>query len=255
MTRNQQWALIAIAAVLGAALVIGFLKKQNGPVVIGGKTIIEGTATPPAVGRDGKPVRYYTGAPPAPRGDYDPKLAPTMQAVMGQFRMLEAALARAIMKKKLGYDDLEKLHFGGAADNVDPAYAVFNPDGHVRFRPMAGAWVTQAELDLLTTKKGMRIYYSLRRQSDNSGTTDGLYAVIPSPTEKFCKRAGVAYTTKAALKFAADNTQIVTDEANAIPNNAMKVPACITSGDGRVYYFHPLRTRFLRKGGAMWQGR
>lgn len=250
MTRNQQWVLIAVAAVIGAALVIGVLKKQNGPIVLGaGKTV------PVATTPDVKANSTSTGVTPVPPHNYDPKLAPTIQAVQGQFRMLEVSIARAIMKKKLGYEELEKLHFGGAAENVDPAYAVFNPDGNVRFRPMGGAWISQANLDMVTTQKGMKIYYSLRRQSDNSGTTDGLYAVIPSPSPQFCKKAGVAYTTKPALKFAADNSQIVTDEAGAIPNNVMKVPACVTSGDGRVYYFHPLRTRFLRKDGTMWQGR
>lgn len=254
MTRNQQWILIAVAAVIGAALVIGVLKKKDGPAVIGGKTAVQGTA-PVATNRDGTPIKPYTGAPPAPRGDYDAKANQMMQVVQGQLRMLESAIARAVLKKKLGYEDFEKLHFGGADANVDPAFAVFNPEGHIKFRPLAGAWIDQAALDAVTAQKGMRIYYSLRRQSDNSGTTDGLYAVIPSPSDKLCKRAGAAYAIKPALKFAATNAQIVTDEAGAIPNNAMKVPACITSGDGRVYYFHPLRVRFLRKGGTMWQGR
>lgn len=250
MTRNQQWVLIAVAAVIGAALVIGVLKKQNGPIVLGADKTAPIATTPVATS-----ATPNNAVAPSPRGNYDPKLAPTIQAVQGQFRMLEVSIARAVMKKKLGYEELEKLHFGGAANNVDPAYAVFNPDGNIRFRPLGGAWISQANLDMVTTQKGMKIYYSLRRQSDNSGTTDGLYAVIPSPSPQFCKKAGVAYTTKSALKFAADNGQIVTDETDAIPNNVMKVPACVTSGDGRVYYFHPLRTRFLRTGGTMWQGR
>lgn len=254
MTRNQQWILIAVAAMIGAALVIGVIKKQKSTVATGARPPVEAKANIP-LGRDGKPIPAYTGAPPAPRGDYDPKLNHTIQSVTGQLRMLDSALARAIMRKKLGFEDFEKLHFGGASDNVDADFAVFNPEGKVKFRPLGGAWIDQASLDALTRQKGMRIYYSLRRQADNSGTTDGLYAVIPSPTEKFCKHVRMAYTIKPALKFANDNGQIVTDEMGTIPNDAMKVPSCITSGDGRVYYFHPLRTRFLRKGGTMWQGR
>jgi len=253
MTRNQQWILIAVAAVIGAALVVGVIKKKF-PQVAGGKPAIETAAKTP----DGKPVKViepYKGAPPAPRGDYDPKLNQTIQSVMGQLRMLDSALARAVMRKKLGFDEFEKLHFGGASANVDPAYAVFNPEGKIKFRPLMGAWIDQATLDAVTKQKNMRIYYSLRRQTDLSGTTDALYAVIPAPTEKFCKQARMAYKIKPALKFAADNGVIVTDEAGAIPNDAMKLPSCITSGDGRVYYFHPLRARFLRKGGTMWQGR
>ncbi len=254
MTRNQQWILIAIAAVIGAALVVGIIKKKFPDVAQGGKPGVESVATGP----DGQPVPAvapYTGAPPAPRGDYDPKLNQTIQAVTGQLRMLDSAIARAIMRKKLGFEEFEKLHFGGAADNVDPAYAVFNPEGKIKFRPMMGAWIDQAMLDSVTKQKNMHIYYSLRRQSDAVGTTDALFAVIPSPVDTFCKRVRLAYKVKPALKFAANNGQVVTDEAGAIPNDAMKVPSCITSGDGRVYYFHPLRARFLRKGGTMWQGR
>lgn len=255
MTRNQQWILIAVAAFIGGALVVGVIKKKFPHIIKGGKPAVEGqqvAGTPRYDNPNNLPV--YTGAPPAPRGDYNPKLNPAIQAIQGQFRLLESAIARSVMKKQVGFDDFEKLSFGGAT-GVDPAYAVFNPDGKIKFRPMMGAWIDQPTLDLVTSQKGMRVWYSLRRQADETGTTDTLYAVVPAPTETFCKRVRLGYKLRPALKFAADNSQIVTDEADAIPNDAMKVPSCLTSGDGRIYYFHPLRLRFLRKGGTMWQGR
>ncbi len=254
MTRNQQWILIAIAAVIGAALVVGVIKKKFPDVAKRGTPGVESAANVDGF-QTGPIVPAYTGAPPAPRGDYDPKLNQTIQVVTGQLRMLDSAIARAIMRKKIGFEEFEKLNFAGVVANADPAYAVFNPEGKIKFRPMAGAWIDQAALDGVTKQKNMRIYYSLRRQSDAAGTTDALFAVIPSPADKFCERVRLAYKVKPTLKFAADNGQIVTDETGAIPNDAMKVPSCITSGDGRTYYFHPLRVRFLRKGGTMWQGR
>lgn len=254
MTRNQQWILIAIAAVIGAALVVGIIKKKYPAIATRGTPGVETPA--PGNGFQTAPLApAYTGAAPAARGDYDPKLNQMIQVVTGQLRMLDAAIARAIMRKKIGFEEFEKLNFAGVVANADPAYAVFNPEGKIKFRPMAGAWINQATLDAVTKQKNTRIYYTLRRQSDASGTTDALFAVIPSPIDKFCERVRLAYKVAPTLKFAADNAQVVTDEVGAIPNDAMKVPSCITSGDGRVYYFHPLRVRFLRKGGTMWQGR
>ncbi len=255
MTRNQQWILIAIAAVIGAALVVGVIKKKFPDMIRGGKPGVEGQQAAGARTDNPNNLPVYTGAPPAPRGDYNPKLNPALQTVQGQLRLLETAISHAVMKKQIGFEDFEKLHFGGASANVDPAYAVFNPEGKIKFRPMMGAWIDQPTLDLVTKQKGMRVWYTLRRQPDTAGTTDTLYAVIPAPSDAFCKRVRLGYKLRPALKFATDNTQIVTDEAGAIPNDAMKVPSCLTAGDGRVYYFHPLRLRFLRNGGTMWQGR
>ncbi|HYD18333.1 MAG TPA: hypothetical protein VEF76_07635 [Patescibacteria group bacterium] len=255
MTRNQQWIIIAIAAIVGSALVIGIIKKKY-PELLQRKPAASGPATAGgAPAATDKPVKYYTGAPPAPRGDYDPKLNGIMQGVVGQMRMLGAAIGNAAQRKRIALEDLEKLHFGGVSDKVDPAYAVFNPDGRIKFRPLMGAWIDQATLDRVTTAKNMRLYYSLRRQTDASGTTDTLFAVIPNPTEKFCRLTRLSLKAKQQLTFAADNTKPVAEAPGTFTGEALLRPSCILSTDNRLYWFAPLASRFLAPGGTMWQKR
>lgn len=180
----------------------------------------------------------------APRGDYDPKANAAVRELTGQFRLLSAALARALKRRQIRIEDFEKLSFGGAAPDVDPAYAVFNPEGIIRFKPMFGKWIDQEILDMLTQTGAGRIFYSLRRQQiDHGDVRDTLYAVIPFPTDKLCRAVPLNAHINEILHFAPDNREIVEDPPGALDPKHFEQPSCITMPDGTRLFLYPLRQR------------
>lgn len=255
MSRNQQIVILAIAAIIGIGLFAGaYIKKHPDAFKGGGKPQVE-TAQP----QPGKssPLPAYTGAPPAPRGDYNPEQNKAAEEVTSQFRLLGAAIGAAVSRRKLKMENFEKLSFGGAAEAVDPAHAVFNPGGLVRFKPMFNKWLTQEDMDKVTARKNVQVLYSLRRMQDKDGTLDALYAVIHSPSDKFCQSTRRVMETKSPLKFAPDNSQAVTDPPGTIDKSLLMkkplLPACLLSPDGRMYWVYPLRVRYMRAKSNTWQ--
>lgn len=180
----------------------------------------------------------------APRGDYDPKANAAASELTGQFRLLSAALARALKHRQILMEDFEKLSFGGATPDVDPAYAVFNPEGVIRFKPMFGKWIDQEILDRLTQAGAGRIFYSLRRQQVEHGDArDTLYAVIPFPSDKLCHAVPLNTHISEFLHFAPDNSEIVEDPPGTLDPKHFEQPSCITMPDGTRLFLYPLRQR------------
>ncbi len=259
MSRNQQIIILLLAIVISVGLVVGaYMKKKQ-------RSLPQDTPVEQAGGTTQQPVTRY----PAPdrkrlapvvlkkqRSVYrpDPVVVATgnVRTVLGQMRLLSVSITAAIMRNRMGYADLEKLDFTGGTDNPGD-YAVFNPRGILMFRGMMNGWVTQDNLDEVTTDSGQSIWYSLRRSEEENTTIDVLYAVIPKPSAALCASTLNKFSLTDKLKFADDNGQVMTDREGFIPKDAYKYPSCLFTPDKDAYWFYPLRSRLLRKGSKTWQ--
>lgn len=287
MSRNQQIIILVVAVVFSLALVIGaYLKKH--PEVIKGDPQQQAQQQAMQQG-DQPPVRppvenvldnnknlsadarknleeyqeyqrklqesrqrpAYTNQ--ASRAGFDAEGNAAVGEFIGQMRLLSAALGKAVSKRKLKMEYFERLSFGGTA-GVDPNYAVFNPQGLIKFTPMMGKWISQESLNAMTVTKKGRLMYSLRRQKDKyGGVTDVLYAVVPFPSDGLCKMAHYKAQLPTVLSFAADNKSVVEDPMGTLEKAYFKESLCVTMSDGKRVFLYPLRLRHMTKGTNHWQ--
>ncbi len=264
--------IAALAAlVVGGGIAVVYKKKHDAVVekheqqvmaVQSGKEVIIGVdhegepvtapASLPRARTEARPVNVigtYTGAAPVTRENYIS--SGTTQMLTGNLRLLQQSITAALQTKQITLADLEKLSFGGVDPKVDPNFAVFNPQGKIRFKPMINQWIDQKLRDQLTTQAGMPLIFNLRRLTDASRTTtDILYAILPNPVPQVCIDTKQVLAVNAAFKLEVDNQTIVTDDPGVMP--VLRSPACLQTPDKKVFMFYPLRARVWRAGGRQW---
>ncbi|MDE1153802.1 MAG: hypothetical protein PW788_14805 [Micavibrio sp.] len=224
-------------------------------VTANGKPVLSTSSMPAlpsqAPGRPVNVIGTYKGAAPAAASAQTVSTA-TIQMLTGNLNLLKSTLTSALNEGKITLNDLEKLHFGGVSNNIDPMYAVFNPKGNIKFHPMLNQWINQKLLDKLTTQKNMPLIFSLRRMADaKKRTTDTLFAIVPNPVPELCIATQQTLSVTAPFKLEVDNSVIAMDDGRVMP--LLLKPACLVTPDKRVYYFYPLRHRTFIAGDKAWK--
>ena len=284
MSRNQQIIILVVAIIFSVALVLGaYLKKNPDAFKRGGgeqqqqvqqdiqpvrppvqNVVDNNKQLKPDVQKNLQEYQKYQQqlqearkrpayVNQAPSQGFNAEANAAVGEVVGQLRLLGAALTRAVSRRKLKMEYFERLSFGGT-EGVDPNYAVFNPEGIIKFKPMMGKWISQDTLNKVSATKKGRLLYSLRRQKDKyGGTTDVLYAVVPFPSDGLCKMARYSATISSVLPFAADNRSVVEDAPGTLEKAYFKESLCVTMSDGKRIFLYPLRLRHMTKGTTVWQ--
>lgn len=292
MSRNQQIIILVVAVLFSAALVFGAYLKKNPDAFKrdGAQQQAQQQQSQQQAQQQGQPIRrpvqnvvdnnqnlspevkknlqeyqdyqrklQETRHRPAyvnqaPRGNFNAEVNAAVGEIVGQLRLLSTALGKVVIQRKLKMEYFERLSFEGVSAGVDPNYAVFNPHGLIKFKPMLGKWIDQKTLDAATASKKGRLMYSLRRQYDKyGGKTDVLYAVIPFPTDELCGMAKYKVALKTVLSFAADNKQVVEDPPGTLDKPHFKDSLCVSMSDGKRIFLYPLRLRHMTKGTNNWQ--
>jgi hypothetical protein len=167
-----------------------------------------------------------------------------------QMKGLQNGVTAALNKRKITLADFEKLYFGGS-DAPDPAYAVFNPDGKIAFKPANGKWIGQDLIDKIAKEKGTKLVYNLRRVKDaKGGVTDILYAIIPNVDAANCGMAAgnEQYAYAGEFKVAKNNNVIVEDPAD-MP--IMKI-GCIMDSTHAQTWVYRLKLRTITGSQKIW---
>lgn len=154
---------------------------------------------------------------------------------------LERGITAALNRQKIKLADLEKLYFGGN-DAPDPAYAVFNPNGLIRFRPEGGKWFGQDLVDRVAKVKGTKLVYNLRRITDAKGkVTDVLYALIPNANASSCGPAAgnAQYVYGGTFRLAKDNSTIVEDT----PDTPIMQNGCLMDSTHTLTWVYRIKLR------------
>lgn len=156
-------------------------------------------------------------------------------------------LAVALEKKILTPDGFERLDFSYPSDDkygTDPGREVFNPGSEFHGYPIA-----QRIVDRVTTVKGTRVIYNLRRFTTEDGhIIETLYAVVPNMDPKVCELAAAAlmpignFTVSYPLVIPVDNSQIVTDPPGGYPRGFAGA-MCVHDSSGKVVFFDALKYR------------
>ncbi|TAL38014.1 MAG: hypothetical protein EPN97_04400 [Alphaproteobacteria bacterium] len=168
--------------------------------------------------------------------------------IQAKMRMLKTGVTAALNRRSVTLDDFDKLDFAPVA-STDP-YNVFNPNGKIAYKPNDGAWIDQALVDAVTTKKGTPLVYNLRRTTEPKGTLEVLYAMIPNISPKAC---GVAagnkdYSSRVEIGIEADNHTIV-DDPPGMPAIEM---GCLHTPGNKIVWMYQIKLRFMRNGDDRW---
>jgi len=158
-----------------------------------------------------------------------------------QMKGLQRGITAALNRQQIKLADLDKLYFGGN-NAPDPKYAVFNPEGLIRFKPADGKWFGQDLVDKIAKVKGTKLVYNLRRITDAKGKiTDVLYAIIPNVDASNC---GVAagneqYAFTGTFKLAPDNNTIIEDT----PDTPIMNIGCLMDSTHTITWVYRLKLR------------
>jgi hypothetical protein len=244
------FVVLAIALVGG---IIAYKSKHHG-----GTTAVQPPA--PAVAKANAPKQ--PAAPPAPTAPAT-TIKPVKDAlkegilnpiffIETKMQMLKRGIMVALNSRQLKLEDFEKLSFDATA-TTDP-YNVFNPNGVIRYAPMDGVWLDQSIIDRVTSKKGSPLVFNVRRVTDQLGTSEILYAVIPNIAVQNCGVAAgsVDYSSQAALTVEPD-THTIVDDPPGMP--VVQGSACIHMPDGRVVWLYNLKMRYKHTGETRWGSR
>ncbi|MEZ0224284.1 MAG: hypothetical protein ACAH83_07020 [Alphaproteobacteria bacterium] len=214
------------------------------------------TAVRPPVAAQHKPPPP-PAAPTAPATTVNPNASKGMLTtgqlspifyIQTKMRLLTTGLTAALNKRHITLADFDKLDFTPSA-STDP-YNVFNPNGKVGYKPIDGAWIDQATIDGVTTKKGTPLVYNLRRITDSKGTTEVLYAMIPNIAPGACGVAGgnKEYSSSAEIGIEPDNHTIVDDPAGMPVIDI----GCVHTPGRKIVWMYKIKLRFMRKGDDRW---
>lgn len=229
--------IVLMLVLLGVFGVI-YMKKHSGKGTDAVQTAATATTT--------APVKPVTGPTPAPAFSPPPAAAKDLAAkpifyLQQHMKGLHRGITAAMNSQRIKLADLEKLYFGGG-DAPDPNYAVFNPNGLVRFKPAGGKWFGQDLVDKIAKVKGTKLVYNLRRITDSKGRiTDVLYAMIPNVDASNCgmTAGNEQYAFTGQFKIAPDNNTIIEDT----PDTPIMNIGCLMDNTHQITWVYRLKLR------------
>jgi hypothetical protein len=236
--KNKPLVIVIVLMLLGlAAFGAIYMKKHSVK-----QTDVQQTASATPGSKSQVPVTSSTPAytPPPAAVAKDLAAAPVFY-LQQQMKGLQRAITASMNRQKIKLADLDKLYFGGG-NAPDPAYAIFNPNGLVGFKPAGGKWFGQDLVDKIAKVKGTKLVYNLRRITDAKGKiTDVLYAIIPNVDASNC---GVAadneqYAYTGTFKIAPDNNTIIEDT----PDTPIMKIGCLMDSTHSITWVYRLKLR------------
>lgn len=179
--------------------------------------------------------------------------------VFGQLiSVLPTALRDAMSKGEFTVDDLTKLDFSLPGDpgfDITSQYSVLrmlhaNGTGISSKASLYGkndVFVAQSDLDLLTTRKGLRLLFNVRqfRRPDGIISQPALYIILPNYRDRVpdnptppCFRGGDNDVYKAPLDFVigADNHHIIQDSEEIIEGRGSGTCVLMSNGDSHMFF-------------------
>lgn len=187
------------------------------------------------------------------------KNRPPLQLIFSRLSGLSQAISPLLAKGVIAPEAFEELDFSIPGDITygdDVGIEVFNPTGILKATP-----IQQELIDKVSTTKGTKILYNLRRlETENGGAKDVLYAILTDVDEQACAEASEASRDidnnrlRSMLKsvdnieIGANNQKILVDKI-PLPSFAY----CIQTPDQKNLTFIYLVKRIKKSGGDKWQ--
>jgi hypothetical protein len=258
MKTNQ--LIIGFLAIAVAVFLAGIVYKvahKSGGKPVQSPAQTQTPAPAPAVAQNRQPQPPPPPAPTAPATTVNPNASKGMLAtgqlnpifyIQTKMHLLKTGITAALNKRSITLADFDQLDFTPVA-STDP-YNVFNPNGKISYKPIDGAWIDQATVDAVTTKKGTPLVYNLRRTTDAKGTTEVLYAMIPNISPSACGAAAgnQQFSSRAEIGIVPDNRTIVDDP----PGMPVVEVGCLYTPGKKIVWMYKLKLRFKRNGEERW---
>jgi hypothetical protein len=242
-------------AVFAAGIVYKVTQKGGGKPPVQAPVAAPAPAPAPAVAMS-RPVPVppsptapaTTVNPNAPKGMLQSGHLNPIFYIQTKMRFLRTGVTAAMNRRSVTLEDFDKLDFSPAA-STNP-YNVFNPNGKVGYKPNDGAWIDQATVDAVTTRKGTPLVYNLRRTKDSKGTLEVLYAMIPNISPKACGAAAgnKDYSSRSEIAIEPDNHTIVDDP----PGMPVIEMGCLHTPGNKIVWMYQIKLRYMRNGDNRW---